>query len=143
MSQKLKWFLFGFACAMTLFIAGAFVMSNLLDAANVSKSKRDLAQASGLDEVVRTFHDAHGRYPISKSEVIEAQDRPSPERDFDYFVENGHYMLVYPSLTGTSRDEPYVFQDGHLAAFPSRMNDEIARMSVQRGGAAGRRPIFE
>jgi hypothetical protein len=102
-----------------------------------SKSKRLLSQASYIDDGIQTFRRSLGRYPASKRELV---DTLSVKDDgFDYFLQGEHYTLIYPSLTGPLRWEPYVVQDGRLAAYPVYMEPELKRMRLARGSVLPRR----
>jgi hypothetical protein len=138
MSQPTKSFLFGFVVATALFVGGAFVLSNLRDAAIASKSKRLLSQTSYIDEAIQHFRRKVGRYPASKRELVESLK--VKDQDFDYFLQDDHYTLIYPSLTGRLQWEPYVVQDGRLAAYPVYMEPHMKNMGLQRGSALAQRP---
>jgi hypothetical protein len=139
MTTRFKYFLLGFLTAAALFTCCAWVFTNLRDAAIRSKSKRFFSETRALDEVVLAYRDAHGEYPRTKADVVAGTRRAAS--DFDYFVQDGHYTLIYPSLTGTLRWEPYVFQDGVLAAYPTYMEPEMAALHLHRGSALPREPV--
>jgi hypothetical protein len=129
---KARWFAGGFVCAAALFALATFVYSGLRHAAIVSKSKHLLGNALYLDKTVQSYRAAnHGKLPPSKAEVVRQLGARAWD-DFDYFREADGYTLVYPSLTGKLRWEPYVFRNGRLAAFPLYMRAEIA--GLMKGG---------
>ena len=88
------------------------------------RSTRDLFYARHLDKSLQELRARRGAYPASRQELVQSL-RTQPPGDFDYWIKDGTYLLIYPSFRTGAEVEPFVFQDGELIRYPPGMSDVV------------------